>query len=211
LVPDKRVKQVFEDFHDRKIHRLTLFLEGFGGFSVKRSQDGFVIVYIDRNKRFGQNDHFTVLYDQDGLKGVHRTLSDNTAKVHVRPETTYFTSDEGIKKMLQDMEKRGNVNVYTKGLFSAVYMTLGVVFRQGPKMAEKAKLLDDSEAIRQGFRPPCVYVETDFLQKLLLQVSGANILLQRYLTDAIVGEQVTRTFHPTDLRGAQVTKRSRRR
>jgi hypothetical protein len=68
---DKRVLEVVKTFHERRIDRLTVYVEGFGGLFLSRVKDGFVIGYIDKNKRFGIDDHVTVFYGEKGLEGLH--------------------------------------------------------------------------------------------------------------------------------------------
>ena len=147
---DERILKVFRDFHERKIDSLTLFVEGFGGFFFKRVKDGFVVGYEDKKKRFGLDDHVTVFYGQRGLEGLHRKISDKTTDVYVRPEVTYMESSGGINRMLQDLERRGNVNLLTKMIVTLVYKSLGTAFREGQTMAKRATLLNDSEALKKG-------------------------------------------------------------
>lgn len=46
---DEKVLEVVKSFHERSVERLSVYIEGFGGFFISRSKDGFVIGYMDKN------------------------------------------------------------------------------------------------------------------------------------------------------------------
>lgn len=209
MSPDKNVADVFRSFHERRINKLTVYLEGFGGFFFGRAKDGFVTGYIDRNKQFGVHDHVTVLLGKNGLEGLHRKVSDVETDVYVKFEPTYLSSPEGFQKLVQTMQGRKDMKTSEKVILALVYKMVGIAYVGTEKMGQEARLLDPSEALKRGLRPPCVYLKPSFLQKLLLQIIREDILLQRYLTDLILGKYTTRAFAEMNIPGTIITKRRR--
>lgn len=207
------LREVFRAFHEGRMKRINIYLEGFGGFFLSRVKDGFVVGYVDRNKRIGIDDHATVFYGKRGLEGLHRKVSDSQNAVYMRPEAVYMTSPEGLGKLLQDMQRRKDISAYGKIVTFLVYQALGVGLRQGLKMGEsgRVRLLDDVEAQKKGLRSPGLYLKPSFLEMLLLRICGVNIFLQNYMNRLVCGDQSTRPFVEQDFPGVRITRHPKRR
>jgi hypothetical protein len=203
---DEKIREVVKSFRERRVDRLSVYIEGFGGFFISRSKDGFVIGYMDKNKRFGIDDHVTVFYGKQGLEGMHRKVTDVRNDVYMKFETSYFAAPEGIKKLQQDLQEKRDMRMMMKVLYVVLYRLADLALTQGEKMGEKARLLDVSEARKKGLKSPCIYVRLGFMQRSILYMYDRNILLQTYLTNVLLGEQTTKLFKEQNLPGIQITK-----
>jgi len=204
LDANKDFEKLMASFNNREIREFDIYVEGFGGISAKRAKDGMVMFYTDKNKRFGPEDHVTFLFGKDGLDGIHRRVSDAQTNVYMKYEIDYLRSPEGIKKLVQDMQKRTDMPAIAKPMFVALYAYARAVCKANFR---SIKILADSEAQRLGMHSPCVYVKPRFVDRLALPFMGKNVLLLNFFYQSRFRENPTEGFREARVLGTTVTKK----
>jgi hypothetical protein len=198
-------------FCNREIRRFSVYVEGFGEIFIRRVKDGMVIGYRDKNKHFGINDHFTIFFDMHGVTDIHRTVGDASNVVYMKYNIDYFSSPDGIGKLLRDTQKQRGISFATKMLFVIVYKQFNRVFEEGLHV-KSFRVLSDLEAQRLGTKSPCVYVKAGYaeqilflpLYKIIIQlVSG--IFMHRF------GKRPSEGFMEQKYMGTHITKHQERK
>jgi hypothetical protein len=198
-------------FCNREIRHFNVYVEGFGEIFIRRVKDGMVIGYRDKNKHFGIDDHVTILFDRHGIKDIHRTVGDISNVVFMKYNIDYFSSPDGIGKLLRDTQEQRGISFATKMLFVVVYKQFNRVFEEGLQV-KSFRVLSDSEAQELGMKSPCVYVKAGYaerilflpLYKIIMQlVSGA--FMHRF------GKKPTEGFIQQKYMGTHITKRQKRK
>lgn len=206
---NEEVLKLTKAFYNHEIEHLNLYIEGFGGLFLSRTKDGMVMGYKDKNMQLGINDHVTVLFDEHELKGLHRKVIDVETDVYMTYGVDYFQSSDGNKKLMQDMQKRGDVPLVIKLLLPLIYRTLSWVFEGTHHRS--ARVLENSEARKLGMKPPCIYVKLGYVDRIFLPVYGKTILLQNLVNRFRFGEKPSGVFVEQDYPGSQITKHPRKR
>jgi len=198
------VLRLVRAFYNGEVDDFSLYLEGFGGLFVSRTKDGMVMGYVDKNKRLGTDDHVTVFFDKHGLKELHRKVADAETDVYMKYTVDYFHSPQGIKKLVQDMQKRADVPFYMKMLLILVYRGLNSAFDE--THLRSAKVLENSEAQKLGMKSPCIFVKTGYLLRLILPLYDKTLLLQNLFNSFKFGESPSKVFREQHFPGSQITK-----
>jgi hypothetical protein len=209
MASNEDIFRLIEAFYNNRIGDISLYIEGFGGFFLSRTKDGIVIGYVDKNKHFGTDDHFTVLLDNQKVKGIHRKVSDNETDVYVRYEVDYLSSPSGIGKLMQDMQRQANVSLSMKLLFVILYKGLNWSFEG--KHHKSIKTLEDSRARELGMKPPCIYVKLRFPEKVVFASIGKVLSLTGFLYKRKFKERPTDGFREQRFPGSHITKHPKKK
>lgn len=206
----EELSRLLNAFYDRKIDDLSLYVEGFGGFFLSRTKDGVVIGYIDEDKRFGIDDHVTFLFDLQEVKGMHRKVIDENNVVYIKYNIDYFRSPDGIKKLLQDLQRRNDVPLSIKILLVPLYWILNWAFNRGMRY-RSLKILVNSEARKLGMKPPCIYVKPGYTERFLLPIYNWIIRWQKHVIKRKFGKRTSDAFREQRYPGSHVTKYPKRK
>ena len=209
MAVNENVLRLVRAFYNREIDDFSLYLEGFGGLFISRTKDGMVMGYKDKNKRLGIDDHVTVFFDKHGLKGLHRKVADAETNVYMKYDVEYFDSSQGIKKLVQDMQKRADVPLYMKPLLVLLYRGMEWAF-EGTHL-RSAKVLENSEARKLGMKPPCIYVKTGYVERLFFPLYDKTLVLETLINKFKFGESPSRVFSEQHYPGSQITKHPKKK
>jgi hypothetical protein len=191
-------------FYNGKIDRIDVYAEGFGGFYVSRVKDGMVIGYKDRAKRFSADDHVTVFFNkEDGFSGLHRRITDSQSIVYISYAVDYFLTDNGIRKLLQDMQKVPNTSLFKKTLFLMVYQQAKVFYNLGFSLV----LISKTKAKQLGVKSPCIYIKPKLTGKILLIVFSKIIQTLALVNTRKFGNYPSRGFKSQNFPGSIVSKK----
>lgn len=202
---EEELSKWIKAFYNREIDTFSLYVEGFGGFFLRRTKDGMVIGYLDKNKHFGIDDHVTLFFDTHGLRGMHRKVTDADNVVYMKYNIDYFRSPDGIKKLLQDTQKRNDVPFRIEMLLALLYRTLNWVFDRGMHF-RSLKILEDSEARKLGMKSPCIYVKPGYTERILLPIYNKIIQVQSSIHMRKFGKRPSEGFREQNFPGNQITK-----
>ena len=205
---DQEILKLTYSFYQREIDYFSLYVEGFGGFFVSRSKDGMIIGYKDKGKRFSEDDHVTIFFDhQEGLKGIHKTVSDEESKVYVKYAVEYFDSDKGVQSLVRDMQLRPDTPSYMKLILIILYAIFRFFYRLGFR---NAKLLNDLQATAIDMKAPCIYVEPKTLARIFLIPYAKMLKSQSSLHRRMFGDEPTKGFKEQQFPGSIITKHEKK-
>jgi hypothetical protein len=206
----QEIARILRDFYDRKIDNLNIYLPGFGGLFVGRTKDGIAIGYSDKNKHFGNDDHATVLFDKQGIKGIHRTVSDDYSVVYMKPNVEYIIQANGMKNLLQEIQRKGKMPLPAQAVWMMVFRALNWASESGTTMSKNLTLLTEEQAAKLGMSSPCLYLEPQLNQKLIIPLYNILIRFQN-LYFKMFGKKPTSGFTPGDFPGLRTTKYPKKR
>ncbi|MEM3572844.1 MAG: hypothetical protein QXW80_03945 [Candidatus Micrarchaeia archaeon] len=169
-----------------------------------------MIGYIDKNKHFGIDDHVTVLFNIYEVKSMHGKVIDQDTIVYMKYDVNYFSSPDGIKKLLQDMQKRNDISFRVKMVLLLIYQIVKWVFDRGC-YSRDLRILKNSEARNLGMRSPCIYIKPVGTEKILLPIYNWIICWQSYILKRKFGKRTSITFKEQSFPGVRITKRPKRR
>jgi hypothetical protein len=204
---ENQVLKLMRAFYNHEIDDFNLYVEGFGGLFISRTKDGMVMGFVDKNKRFGPDDHVTVFFDRQGLKGLHRKVGDAGTDVYMTYNVEYFQSPEGIRKLVQDMQNKRDMPFYLKTLLMVLYKLMRMFYGAGFK---NAVILEEPDAQKLGMKSPCIFVRPGDLVSSTLPLYNWTIRFQRFLHMSKFGERLSEGFAEQHFPGSQIRKHSKR-
>jgi hypothetical protein len=207
-LPDELIRGTLKSFHEGKEKKLYIYIDGFGGLFVAsaRPTTGFTMGYETRRMQFGKHDHVTVLYGAHGLKGLHRKVFDATNCVCMTYDPSYFVSQQGLKKLFEDMGQRKDMGIILKIVYTFVFRLAHTAYTQGEEWAQKATLLSAQEAEKRGMKSPCLYVRSGFLQRIFLLLLSRIIYVLAYYNNLKFGAEATTAFKEQRLPWGRIAK-----
>ncbi len=207
----EETKRILIDFYTRKINRINIYLPGFGGLFVGRTKEGLSIGYLDKGKRFGHDDHSTVLFDKEGIKSIHRTVSDDYSVVYMKPNVDYIVQGNGTRSILQDIQQRGKMPLPAKIVWMMVFRTLNWASDSGDAISKNVATLTEKQANELGMDSPCLYIEPQVSQRLIIPLFSVLIKFQSYANSRMFNKRPTSGFIPGDFPGLITTKHTKRK
>jgi len=194
-------------FYANRIEHITWYIEGFGGIFLSRAKDGMIVRYTEKNKRVGTDDHFTVLLDKQKVKGIHRKVSDDKTDVYMKYDSDYIFSSEGMRKFMQDMQKQSDMPLAMKLLLMILYRAANWA-SQG-KHHRNIELLGNSEALKLGVKPPCIYVKLRYVDRFVFSLYSLMIAFQTSVYRYKFKERPSEGFREQKFVGSHITKKKK--
>lgn len=206
MCAQEETARVLRNFYERKTDRLNVYLPGIGALFVARTTDGISIGYLEKNKRFGYDDHTTIIFDLQGIKGIHRTVSDNSSVVYMKPNIEYIIHNNGARSVLQEIEQQGKMPFPAKAIWMMIFRTLNWASDSGNKISKNVTTLTEEQANELGVKSPCLYIKPELSQSLIIPLFNVLIRFQSYGYSRMFGKRITAGFIPGAFPGLKTTK-----
>ena len=207
-MPDKLTEETIKSFHEGEEKRVYVYVDGFGALFVgsARPKTGLTIGYQNKKLQSGNHDHVTVLYDAEGLQGLHRKVFGSEDYVSMTFNPAYFVTAKGLNKLFEDMRQEKGVSLIVKMVYVSVFQLANTAYTQGEKWTKDAKLLSPLEAQKRGMKSPCLYIKPSLLQRLFLFFLSRIIYTMVYYQKLMFGKEATKAFKEQHLPWVQVVK-----
>jgi hypothetical protein len=166
-----------------------------------------VLGFTEKDKRIGIDDHVTVLLEEQKVKGIHRKVSDDKTDVYMRYGSDYIFSSEGMRKFVQDMQKQTNMPLAMKLLLMILYRA--AIWASQGEHHRNIQLLDDSEALRLGVKPPCIYVKLRYVDRFIFSLYGKMITFQSFVYRYKFKKSPSEGFKEQKFVGTHITKKKK--
>lgn len=209
MAASESVSKLVRTFYNREIDEFSVYLEGFGGIKISRTKDGLVSLFTDKNVRLGIDDHFTAFFDEHGFRGLHRKVADEETDVYMKYNVDYIQSPAGIRKLVQDMQKRKDTSIAMKLLLLVLYRGANWAFTE--THSRSVKILKDSEATKLGMKSPCIYVKTRYVDRFLLPIYRKSLVFQNLIHRRRFKERPSKVFREQHYPGSEITKHPKKR